>query len=102
MSVIDVISDYSHKNLEQIPNDVMKMFNLKMLYLEDNLIRSLPENFFDRLSRLTWLDLRQNKLTSLPAGIANHSFLETILLQDNKIEYLPNEVGKSNHENFFN
>ncbi|KAF2879511.1 hypothetical protein ILUMI_26665 [Ignelater luminosus] len=93
MSIIDVISDNSNKNLEEVPEKVLEMYNLKMLYLEGNFIESLPDDFFDKLSRLTWLDLRRNKLKTIPFGIANHSFLETLLLQDNQIEALPNEIG---------
>lgn len=94
MSIIDVISDNSNKNLEEVPKKVLEMYNLKMLYLEGNLIESLPDDFFDKLSRLTWLDLRRNKLKTIPSGVANHSFLETLLLQDNQIEALPNEIGE--------
>ncbi|KAF5281619.1 hypothetical protein FQR65_LT02939 [Abscondita terminalis] len=93
MSIMDVISDNASKNLKEIPENVMAMANLKMLYLEDNEIEEIPNDFFVRLSKLTWLDLRKNKLTTIPSNIAEHQCLETILLQNNRIEYLPTELG---------
>ena len=40
---------------------------LQCLYLEGNELTSLPENFFDCLPNLQWLDLRQNYLSSIPS-----------------------------------
>lgn len=94
MSLIDVISDHSNKKLVKVPEPVLEMFNLKMLYLEGNALEVLPDDFFDKLKKLAWLDLRRNRLTTIPTNIADHQSLETLLLQDNKIEELPNELGK--------
>jgi len=42
------------------------------LYLEGNSLIELPDNFFDRLPALLWLDLRNNQLTALPASVGRH------------------------------
>ncbi|KAF5298116.1 hypothetical protein FQA39_LY02540 [Lamprigera yunnana] len=93
LSLMDIILDNSNKNLQTVPENVMQMVNLKMLYLGGNNIEDLPIHFFEQLSKLMWLDLRKNKLVTIPTTIANHEHLETILLQDNRIENLPNELG---------
>ncbi len=36
------------------------------LYLENNRIHELPEDFFAKLYNLEWVDLRNNLLTGLP------------------------------------
>ncbi|KAK4875922.1 hypothetical protein RN001_012344 [Aquatica leii] len=93
MSLMDVISDNANQKLKKIPENILQMTNLKMLYLEENEIEELPNDFFINLSKLTWLDLRKNKLSTLPSNVAHHEHLETILLQYNRIEYLPVELG---------
>lgn len=94
MSKIDVICDCSNQKLAEVPPHILDMCNLKMLYLEANAIETLPEDFFTRLPKLTWLDLRNNKLKSIPKSIGEHECLENLLLADNEIEELPNEIGK--------
>ncbi|XP_022912637.2 leucine-rich repeat-containing protein 27-like [Onthophagus taurus] len=92
-SKIDVIYDGSQRNLSEVPRDLLELCNLQMLYLENNAIEYLPENIFQKLPRLTWLDLRNNRLKEIPSGVANHQCLDTILLEDNMLERLPNELG---------
>lgn len=59
-----------------------------------NKIEEIPDNLFLNLKKLVWLDLRNNKLKTIPQTIANHASLETLLLRDNNIEKLPLELGK--------
>ncbi|XP_063925548.1 leucine-rich repeat-containing protein 27-like isoform X1 [Zophobas morio] len=85
--------DSSQQNLKEVPSRILEMKHLKMLYLQQNFIKALPENFFEKLPVLSWLDLRENHLTTIPTSIAYHECLENLLVSDNKIEVLPNEVG---------
>lgn len=94
MSAFEIISDYSKANLKVIPDAILDMTNLKMLFLERNLLVNLPENFFCRLPNLMWLDLRNNQLEALPKSIAHHEHLEHLLLTNNNISKLPNELGE--------
>lgn len=95
MSSFEIISDFSKANLTDIPETVLEMVNLKMLFLERNSLVKLPDNFFYRLPNLMWLDLRNNQLEELPKSIAHHEHLEHLLLTNNNIQKLPNELGKS-------
>ncbi|XP_066245069.1 leucine-rich repeat-containing protein 27-like [Euwallacea similis] len=93
MSTLESILDYSKSNLTEIPETILDMVNLKMLFLEQNSLVQLPESFFHRLPNLTWLDLRSNQLQELPKSIAHHEHLEHLLLTNNNISALPNELG---------
>ncbi|XP_061180066.1 leucine-rich repeat-containing protein 27-like isoform X3 [Saccostrea echinata] len=82
------------KGLLQIPRELLELNNLEYLYLEGNELTSLPDDFFDCLPRLTWLDLRKNKLLRLPSVYTGrHNHLRTLLLEGNKLRSLPLELG---------
>ncbi|XP_078269808.1 leucine-rich repeat-containing protein 27-like isoform X2 [Rhinoraja longicauda] len=91
-SAVDMI-DLSGRGLAQLPEHVLQMPWLKNLYLEGNALSELSEDFFHRLPNLIWLDLRNNKLTSLPLSIGDHRCLKTLLLEGNPIRKLPVELG---------
>ncbi|CAH0554578.1 unnamed protein product [Brassicogethes aeneus] len=93
MSQLDVISDHAKESLVALPKEIFNQTNLKMLFMEGNLISALPEDFFQMFPQLMWLDLRNNSIERIPTGIANHPHLESLLLTNNKIKALPNELG---------
>lgn len=94
MSRTDVICDRSKEKLTKTPTELLEMKNLKMLFLEGNFLSLLPEEFFWKLPKLMWLDLRNNLLEEIPKSIANHEHLENLLLTNNNLQRLPNELGK--------
>ncbi|XP_060538891.1 leucine-rich repeat-containing protein 27 isoform X1 [Pantherophis guttatus] len=85
--------DLSRKDLQHLTAEIYRLFNLRYLHLEGNAISVIPEDFFQSLSNLTWLDLRYNKLKELPSGIGCHKQLKTLLLERNPITRLPVELG---------
>lgn len=94
MTEYDIIADHSKQELTEVPENVLRMYNLKMLYLQGNAIEYLPDDFFTILSKLNWLDLRNNKLRFIPKSIAHHEHLENLLVSNNYLEKLPNEIGE--------
>lgn len=50
----------------------VSLYRLKNLYLEGNQISNLPDSMFISLPNLLWLDLRNNQIPSIPAGIGLH------------------------------
>ncbi|XP_061491622.1 leucine-rich repeat-containing protein 27 isoform X3 [Rhineura floridana] len=85
--------DLSRKDLQHLTEDIYKLFNLKHLHLEGNALSVVPEDFFQRVPNLVWLDLRYNKIKELPPGIGCHKQLKTLLLERNPIKRLPVELG---------
>ncbi|XP_050681983.1 leucine-rich repeat-containing protein 27-like [Leptidea sinapis] len=87
----DTILDLSSHQLESVPDITIKY--LHVLYLQDNKIEELPNDFFPTLPYLTWLDLRNNRLMEIPKSVRNHQNLTHLLLQNNLLQEIPNELG---------
>lgn len=87
----ETILDFSSKGLTNITT--IYNSHLNVIYLQNNEVKSLPDDFFVILPNLMYLDLRNNKLTDLPPSIKNHQCLTHLLLQDNKLTSLPNELS---------
>ncbi|XP_033005235.1 leucine-rich repeat-containing protein 27 isoform X3 [Lacerta agilis] len=85
--------DLSRKDLQHLTDDIYKLLNLRHLHLEGNVLSVVPEDFFQNVPNLVWLDLRYNKIKELPPGIGCHKQLKTLLLERNPIKRLPVELG---------
>ncbi|XP_043518965.1 E3 ubiquitin-protein ligase LRSAM1-like isoform X1 [Frieseomelitta varia] len=89
----EIFVDFSSMDLKQFPSEILNNFSqLRMLYLSNNNLVEIPGEVFNVLKYLEWLDVRNNQLSSLPASIKRHMCLQTILLQQNKVENLPLEL----------
>lgn len=90
----EISIDLSHKNLILFPVSLFsKCVNLQCLYLDGNKITQLEDDFFHIFPKLVWLDLRNNELETVPTSVANHQCLQVLLLEGNRIERLPVELG---------
>uniref|UniRef100_A0A452I2P1 Leucine rich repeat containing 27 n=1 Tax=Gopherus agassizii TaxID=38772 RepID=A0A452I2P1_9SAUR len=85
--------DLSRKKLQHLTEEIYKLPNLKHLHLEGNALAIIPKDLFQQLPNLVWLDLRYNKIKTLPPGIGCHKQLKTLLLERNPIKRLPVELG---------
>ncbi|XP_006880183.1 PREDICTED: leucine-rich repeat-containing protein 27 [Elephantulus edwardii] len=89
------VLDLSHSGLCHL-DEVCRVPRLKQLYLQKNSLSVIPNDFFQSLPNLTWLDLRFNRIRALPSGIGSHRHLKTLLLERNPIKMLPIELGNVN------
>ncbi|XP_052656047.1 leucine-rich repeat-containing protein 27 [Harpia harpyja] len=85
--------DVSRKNIKHLTKEINRLPSIKYFHLEGNVISTIPEDLFQKLPHLVWLDLRYNKIKALPPGIGYHRQLKTLLLEGNPIKQLPAELG---------
>ncbi|XP_009276245.1 PREDICTED: leucine-rich repeat-containing protein 27 [Aptenodytes forsteri] len=85
--------DVSRKNIKHLTEEIYRLPSIKYFHLEGNVISTIPEDLFQKLPYLVWLDLRYNKIKALPPGIGYHRQLKTLLLERNPIKELPAELG---------
>ncbi|XP_014800709.1 PREDICTED: leucine-rich repeat-containing protein 27 [Calidris pugnax] len=85
--------DISRKNIKHLTEEIYRLPNIKHFHLEGNVVSTIPEDLFQKLPHLVWLDLRYNKIKALPPGIGYHRQLKTLLLERNPIKELPTELG---------
>lgn len=89
----NLLNNYERRNAAWVYFSFV-VVKFQYVYLEGNELTSLPDDFFDCLPRLTWLDLRRNKLLRLPSVYTGrHNHLRTLLLEGNKLRSLPLELG---------
>ncbi|XP_046387263.1 leucine-rich repeat protein SHOC-2-like [Ischnura elegans] len=67
------------------------MRNLKDLYLCENGIESIDDDFFLETENLTRLDLERNSLKTLPTSICRLKKLEILHAEYNRISFIPEE-----------
>lgn len=84
--------DLSSCDLTQVPDAVyfmMKNVAVETCDLSNNLIKRIPSKFTTKFPSLTELDLRANRLTSLPDECRSLEELKVLDLSQNKFEGLP-------------
>jgi len=73
--------------------DIALLKNLRAFYLQENQLRSLPDEI-GQLRNLLRLYLCKNQLSSLPATIGKLKNLTTLNLSKNQLSSLPAEIGQ--------
>ncbi len=82
----------SHNNFVEFPSILAKCPNLTMIGFKSNQIQKVPENAFSPLLR--WLILTDNKIQKLPKSIGDVRLLQKCMLAGNLLEALPDEMSQ--------
>ncbi|XP_026814164.1 leucine-rich repeat-containing protein 40-like [Rhopalosiphum maidis] len=84
-----------NRNIMSIPESLIQEMGyfVKYLYLDNNIIRILPDELFTGCTNLMWLDLRCNRIRRLPDGVQGHKNLQVLLLGKNDLKRLPLTLG---------
>lgn len=108
------ILDLSNNQLEEVPEEIVRMKKLRILFLSNNrfhkfpvvlgrcpalsmigfksnYIHSVPEDAFPETLR--WLILTDNRISELPASIGHCRPLEKVALAGNRLRTLPEEMA---------
>jgi hypothetical protein len=109
------ILDLSGNSLKSLPDDLMRLKNLRILFCSNNQFTDLPEvlsrcpqlsmigfksNQIRTLSdkalppQLRWLILTDNLIEELPAAIGNCARLQKLMLAGNHLKTLPPELSR--------
>jgi Leucine-rich repeat (LRR) protein len=79
--------DFSYNKLEELNPILLRCRNLKVLNLADNQLSTLPDQLANALSKISSINLSNNRFESIPTFFANNTFnfLHTIDLSNNPI-----------------
>lgn len=77
---------FMHKNL------FIRLYNLRMLYLQGNKISILGDDFFEHMTKLVYVNLCCNNLTALNVRMENMTFLTDLDVSYNNIAHLDNNT----------
>ena len=79
-----------NNSLEEVPDALFTMLSLRLLVLDNNYIKWLPEMCRSPLRVLT---IANNELKGFPARFCEIETLERLILRMNQIETLPQNIG---------
>ncbi|XP_072939325.1 leucine-rich repeat-containing protein 40-like isoform X1 [Epargyreus clarus] len=86
------ILDANHNDIEELP-DFYGCTALKEIYLANNYIKEITEEFCDQMQHLNVLNIRDNKLEVLPENISLLQTLKRLDLTNNSLNKLPRNLG---------
>lgn len=84
----DLFLNLSHNNLDELPDSLSNLKNIKVLNLSNNKFMKIP-NALSGLCNLESLILENNKITEIPSFISKLPDLEFIYLDGNSLKYPP-------------
>ncbi|XP_052739378.1 leucine-rich repeat-containing protein 40 isoform X1 [Bicyclus anynana] len=86
------ILDANHNNIEELP-DFYGCTALKEIYIANNYIKVITEEFCDQMQQLNVLNIRDNKIEELPENISLLKTLKRFDLSNNNLNKLPKNLG---------
>uniref|UniRef100_A0A8C5AVD9 Scribble planar cell polarity protein n=1 Tax=Gadus morhua TaxID=8049 RepID=A0A8C5AVD9_GADMO len=84
--------DLGSNKLEELPDTLGALPNLRELWLDRNQLSSLPVEL-GNLRRLVCLDVSENRLEELPAELSGLLALTDLLLTHNLLDAVPDSIG---------
>jgi internalin A len=87
------ILNLSNLGLTKLPESVIRLSHLQVLYLDDNQLTWLPKSVA-QLSQLHTLSLSGNRLMTLPASVIQLWQLRTLYLDGNQLATLPESIAQ--------
>jgi len=95
-SNLEVVS-FGKAELELIDEDSLKnCTNLDQLWFNHNKIRELPQNLLFKNSKLTYIRIYNEQLTSLAENLFQNQFnLKDLILDNNQMNFLPSNIFRS-------
>ncbi|KPI96791.1 Leucine-rich repeat-containing protein 40 [Papilio xuthus] len=86
------ILDANHNDIEKLP-DFYGCTALKEIYIANNFIKEITEEFCDQMQHLNVLNIRDNKIELLPENISLLQRLKRLDLTNNNLNKLPRNLG---------
>jgi len=86
------ILDLSGNQLASLPDELVKLQKLRIIFASNNLFETLPE-VLGKCPNLEMVGFKANKITEVPAD-ALPAKLRWLILTDNQIETLPDTLGE--------
>lgn len=83
----------SRNELSSFPEEIAKLYHLKKLYINQNIIKSIPDQVFSHLQHLEFLKLSTNRLSELPSDINQCVSLTYVNVSNNYLKDLQALVG---------
>ncbi|TPX52985.1 hypothetical protein PhCBS80983_g06384 [Powellomyces hirtus] len=87
--------DLSRNKISELPKDIHKLCNLRILFCSSNCFTVFPEGL-GQCPDLSMIAFKQNAIRTIPEGSLPPK-LRWLILTDNKIEALPYDIGKCQH-----
>lgn len=79
--------------ISSFPEEIGELHHLKKLYINQNIIKCIPDHVFSRLQRLEFLKLSTNRLSELPSDINQCESLTYVNVSNNYLKDLQALVG---------
>ncbi|XP_013405287.2 malignant fibrous histiocytoma-amplified sequence 1-like [Lingula anatina] len=87
------VLELAHQNIDHIPNNIDRCINVKRINLRGNKLSSLPWSL-SQLKHVTYLNLSRNQFTELPASVCALPHIGNLDLKHNKLSSLPPDFSK--------
>lgn len=88
------VLDVSHNSLSSLPNSIVNLKQIKVLNLECNQLKEIPDVIGNMLCET--INLNSNEIFNLSRAIGRMKALKRLLVNDNRLKFLPVELFDSN------